>query len=149
MGETEAVCGRQGQPGLQFFPRLPERGGRADGGCAGRGGDGAAHLPAFHAGADALRHRKTPDGQEHPDADGKGNMAAQDGGEHPFQRKVQRRRPPTEVLHGGLPFQEAEGERRGGAAVLCGGQPRRHHRACGMAARADGDTAAEERRAEP
>ena len=40
-----------------------------------------------------------------------------------IQRKVQRRRPPAEVLHGGLPFQEAQGERRGGAAVLCGGQP--------------------------
>lgn len=68
MGEAEAVCGRQGQLGIQFLPRLPERGGRADGGCAGRGGDGAAHLPAVHAGADALCHCKISDGQEHPDA---------------------------------------------------------------------------------
>lgn len=96
-----------------------------------------------------MRFCKIPDGQEHPDINVKGDMAAQDGGEHPFQRKVQRRCSPAEVLHGGLPCQEAECERRGGAAVLCGGQPRRHHQACGMAARADGDTAAEERRAEP
>ncbi len=123
LGETEAVCGRQGQPCLQLLPRLPERGGRADGGGAGGGGDRAAHLPAFHAGADALRHRKIPHRQKHPDAHGEGDMAAQDGGEHTFQREVQRRRPPAEMLHGGLPFQEAEGERRGGAAVLCGGQP--------------------------
>ncbi len=51
------------------------------------------------------------------------------------------------MLHGRLPFQEAEDERRGSAAVLCGGQPRRHHRVRRVAARADGDTAAEERRA--
>ena len=54
-------------------------GGRADGGCAGRGGHGAAHLPAVHAGADALRHCKISDGQEHPDSHGEGNLAAQDG----------------------------------------------------------------------
>ena len=88
MGETEAVCGRQGQPGLQLLPRLPERGGRADGDRAGRSRDGAAHLPAVHAGADALRHRKISDGEEHPDAHGEGNMAAQDSGEYPLQRKV-------------------------------------------------------------
>ena len=33
------------------------------------------------------------------------------------------RRPPAEVLHGGFLFQETQGERRGSAAVLCGGQP--------------------------
>ena len=62
MGEMEAVCGRQGKPSLQFFPRLPERGGRADGDRAGGGRDGATHLPAVHAGADALRHCKVSDG---------------------------------------------------------------------------------------
>lgn len=70
MGETEAVCGRQGQPGLQFLPRIPERGGRADGGCAGRGGDGADHLPTVHAGADALFYCKISDGEEYPDTHG-------------------------------------------------------------------------------
>ncbi len=149
MGKAEAVRGRQGQPGLQFFPRIPERRGRADGDRAGGGGYGAPHLPDVHAGADALRHRKIPHGQGHPDAHGEGDVAAQDGGEHPLQRKVQRRRPLAEMLHGGFSVQETQGERRGSAAVLCGRQPRRHHRACGMAARAVGDTAAEEPGAEP
>jgi len=29
-----AVCGRQGQPGIQLLPRIPEGGGRADGDTA-------------------------------------------------------------------------------------------------------------------
>lgn len=61
MREEETVCRRQGQLSLQFLPWLLERGGWADGGCAERGGDGAAHLSAVHAGADALRHCKISD----------------------------------------------------------------------------------------
>ena len=70
----------------------------------------SAHLLAIHAGADALSHCKVPNGQEHPDAYGEGNMAAQDGEKHPFQRKIQGRHPPAKVLHCGFPFQEAQGE---------------------------------------
>lgn len=112
MEETEAACGRQGQPGLQLLPRLPERGGWADGGCAGRSGNGAAHLPDLQVGADALRHRKIPDGQEHPDAHRKGDLAARDGGEHPSDGGVhlpQRSR----NQHGDLKPEAA------GASVLC------------------------------
>ena len=60
---------------------------------------------------------------EYPDVHGEGDLAAQDGGEYPLQRAIQRRCPPAEVLHGGVPFQEAQGERRGSATILCGGQP--------------------------
>ena len=54
--------------------------------------------------------------KEYPDAHGEGDMAAQDGGGHTFQREIQRRRPPAEVLHGLLSFQEAYGEREIGRA---------------------------------
>lgn len=76
---------RQGYRVLRWrSAATPERGGRANGGGARGGGDRAAHLPAFHAGADALRHRKIPYRQKYPHAHGEGDVAAQDGGEHPL-----------------------------------------------------------------
>ena len=55
-------------------------------------------------------------------------MAGQGGGEHPYQRKVQRRRALAEEIHGGFPHQKAKGQRRRGAAVLCDEQPSGHYR---------------------
>ncbi len=56
------------------------------------------YLSALHAGADALYDRKMSGGQEYPCTHRKGNVSVQDDGEHLFQREIQRRHLPAEMI---------------------------------------------------
>ena len=139
MGPKKAVPGRKSHGAVQAVPRIRPGRGRQPCGQRGTGRDCPQNLRPFPAGKDTICDCSAVDRGGHPDTRWEKELGQKDGREHPYKRKIQRRRLTTEGLHYGLPHKEEKEERGRGAAVLCGRKPRGNHPSRTVRQGAEGD----------